>query len=711
MGTQQVRPINRRTVIRLVLMALVALVAQTDWGVAWQAQAAPQKSDKKVGSKRALLIGISKYPQTGTKPWRLLNAHQDVVKLKEALVAHGFAADDVLVLEDSDATKEGIRAAFRRHLIEPAKPGDTLFFHFSGHGQQVSDDNKDEIDGLDETLVPVESTDQHASVGAKTNLRDDELGEWLTELSGRLRGADGKQLGSVTVSLDSCFSGTATRGELVERGHGWDEALDGKPPPRLEVRSGSKPDDSVQETAAEVQFLSAALSTQTAKERNGMGVFTRALVEALKRASDQTTYRELLDDISYEVAQSGTRDQTPGLEGVGEAVLLSGKIRKRERTTRVVDVQGDKITLAAGQVHLVTVGSLYAVYRAGTDEPSEENKIGEAEVKSVSPSQSVLKLTLRAKLPKGLTARSELLRARVIETSHRYADHPLRVRFVGLSAELTQTLRTLSVLTEQGAGGDYDVEVRAEPNAIGLYRQEAQESFAKVAAGPDAVVQIESTLRSEWRWRSLMNLRVEDKAAQVTLRIVPVLCPLGQPPKGHQLQERTDVPKTEPLRLRAGDCFQLELRNRTYNKLSAMVLQLSSDGSIEPSYPHPRQPMGEVIEPRKTVRIPAPYWFKVELDAGRRYERSVFKVIATSEPVDLSPLLQRAYEASRAPAQNRGPALDELDKARSGVPSKFESLVRLLSDTALGEQNRSMLPTSLDAWGVTTSYLDQEAKP
>ena len=77
-----------------------------------------------------------------------------------------------------------------------------------------------------------------------------------------------------------------------------------------------------------------------------MGVFSRALVDALNRASDQTTYRELLDDISYGVAQSGVRDQTPGMEGVGEAVLLSGKIRKLERTTRVVDVQGDMLTLA-----------------------------------------------------------------------------------------------------------------------------------------------------------------------------------------------------------------------------------------------------------------------------------------------------------------------------------------------------------------------------
>ena len=185
MCAQIIRSLFKRKVIGL---ALVGLVTVGDWGVAWQAQAATQKQAKATPRKRALLVGISRYPQTGANPWKPLNTHQDVVQLKDALVAHGFAADDVKVLEDGDATADGIRAAFRSHLIEPAKPGDTLLFHFSGHGQQVPDDNGDEIDALDETLVPANATDQHAKEGAKTNLRDDEIGAWLKSLGDKLRG-------------------------------------------------------------------------------------------------------------------------------------------------------------------------------------------------------------------------------------------------------------------------------------------------------------------------------------------------------------------------------------------------------------------------------------------------------------------------------------------------------------------------------------------
>ena len=41
-------------------------------------------------------------------------------------------------------------------LIKGAKPGDSLFFHYSGHGSQVKDKDGDEIDGLDETILPVD---------------------------------------------------------------------------------------------------------------------------------------------------------------------------------------------------------------------------------------------------------------------------------------------------------------------------------------------------------------------------------------------------------------------------------------------------------------------------------------------------------------------------------------------------------------------------
>ncbi|EIN14223.1 peptidase C14 [Punctularia strigosozonata HHB-11173 SS5] len=41
-------------------------------------------------------------------------------------------------------------------LAQDARPGDSLFFHFSGHGKQIPDLDGDETDGYDEAIVPLD---------------------------------------------------------------------------------------------------------------------------------------------------------------------------------------------------------------------------------------------------------------------------------------------------------------------------------------------------------------------------------------------------------------------------------------------------------------------------------------------------------------------------------------------------------------------------
>jgi len=41
-------------------------------------------------------------------------------------------------------------------LVHDARPHDSLFFHYSGHGGQVPDEDGDEDDGFDETIFPVD---------------------------------------------------------------------------------------------------------------------------------------------------------------------------------------------------------------------------------------------------------------------------------------------------------------------------------------------------------------------------------------------------------------------------------------------------------------------------------------------------------------------------------------------------------------------------
>ena len=60
-------------------------------------------------------------------------------------------------MTDQQATRKGILTAFEEHLINQAKPGDVVVFHFSGHGSRVIDSDRDQPDGLNSTLVPIDS--------------------------------------------------------------------------------------------------------------------------------------------------------------------------------------------------------------------------------------------------------------------------------------------------------------------------------------------------------------------------------------------------------------------------------------------------------------------------------------------------------------------------------------------------------------------------
>jgi hypothetical protein len=156
------------------------------------------------GRKLALLIGINKY-ENGINP---LNGCVNDVLLQKNLLIHrfGFNPKDIKILIDEQATRQGILTAFEQHLINQAKPGDVVVFHFSGHGSQVADPDKDNPDGLNSTLVPIDS-----GYNASGGVVPDIMGHTLFLLMYALK------TDNVTVVLDSCHSGGAKRGNFVVR--------------------------------------------------------------------------------------------------------------------------------------------------------------------------------------------------------------------------------------------------------------------------------------------------------------------------------------------------------------------------------------------------------------------------------------------------------------------------------------------------------------
>ncbi|KAI9204858.1 caspase domain-containing protein [Polychytrium aggregatum] len=110
------------------------------------------------GRYKALLIGINYIG--GKSP--LNGCINDVQNVRNWLLHRNPAyGQNMLVLTDDqqDPSKIPTRAnmlnAFR-WLAADARPGDHLFFHYSGHGATQKNTNGTEADGTDETLVPVD---------------------------------------------------------------------------------------------------------------------------------------------------------------------------------------------------------------------------------------------------------------------------------------------------------------------------------------------------------------------------------------------------------------------------------------------------------------------------------------------------------------------------------------------------------------------------
>ena len=154
---------------------------------------------------KALLIGVGRYQVNSG--WRNISSSNDLTLLKRALPS----SFEIQVLENNQATYESIKNALNS-LVSHAAKGDTIFFHFSGHGQQMITDDLSEPDDLDEALVPYDAPNKktNAYTGTK-HLRDDELGKYVEDLRKRVG-----ENGLVIVCIDACYSDSMNKGEKEE---------------------------------------------------------------------------------------------------------------------------------------------------------------------------------------------------------------------------------------------------------------------------------------------------------------------------------------------------------------------------------------------------------------------------------------------------------------------------------------------------------------
>ncbi|MFB2879583.1 caspase family protein [Floridanema aerugineum] len=265
----------------------------------------------------ALLIGINNYA-SNSQITTLQGCLTDVELQRNLLIYHfGFNPQDILVLTNSQATRQGILTAFEEHLIKQAKPGDVVVFHYSGHGSQVADSDRDFPDGLNSTIVPFDSSRPANNSGG---IVQDITGRTLFLLMSAL------QTENVTFVLDCCHSGGAKRGNLQVRA----------------IKGGQEFQPSPEEIAYQQKWLSrlnltpaefkqqrrkgvakGVVITATNRDQlaadypfNGFsaGAFTYLMSQHLWQENSQQPLRKILPNIGRSTNQLSFTMQTPEYE-------------------------------------------------------------------------------------------------------------------------------------------------------------------------------------------------------------------------------------------------------------------------------------------------------------------------------------------------------------------------------------------------------------
>lgn len=555
-------------------------------------------------NKRALLIGVNKYPNLPAYS-QLKGCVNDVEAMRSLLeTTFKFPPANVQRLVDEEATEKNIRAALER-LLESCGEGDIVVFHYSGHGSQMAAKG-DKPRGYDESIMPHDSGRMNPNFPRQVkpcDIRDTEIREWLSRLTRKTR--------HVTLIFDSCHSGSITRfGDDAEDGTRlrWvppDPLPDGGGPPEASAERGGHARDGVGSgwlpPSDSYVLLAACAAEQGAFEMEltagdgttRQGAFTFYLVSEIEQSLDGAggafTYRDLWERVAARVTARFQR-QTPLLEGARDRFIFDVRDAAPARYLLVTGREGDEVRLDGGAVHGLTVGSLCDIYPAGVrlSGAAQARRQGRVEVVSVGP------LDARARVTEEEPPSCIAAGARAVEVMRAEPEAQMHVRlapapagFEQAVAELREELGRSGLLqiTDSLRGARAEVRVLAPDDAAprrGAASWEVTDGSAPLMPrypvdAPESGRRIRDNLETVWRFQKILELRNEQSALKGKVDFVLLKKGAGG--------AWGDVPGGESPVYEAGDQIAFRVVNRSETLIHASVLDLGLSKRVDVLYP------------------------------------------------------------------------------------------------------------------------------
>ena len=614
--------------------------------------------------KYALIVAIGAYDQRSTG-WAEISSQNDIPLIKSALLKQGFPETNITVLENAKADKAGILAGLAA-LEQRASTGDMVVVHFSSHGQQIPDNNSEEVDGYDEAIVafgaPSSNMYYRRSRGAdydgSLHLRDEDVGTAINNIRAKI-GKDGH----VLVIMDACHSGTGTRGSAKTRG--------GVPPldsPGAAVAPTGKSEDGGFGIAGEgavksrgtggelgkMVLISGAQSQEVNYETeddsgNGVGSLSYCFSKALSNMKPgTTTYRALFAQVLSEMAVKAPK-QTPQIEGDIDYTIFGGNFvaqKKYFAVTQIVDNRTIKIN--AGRLMNVSEGLAVAVEKAGTPAPGK-TPMAKGKVTSVSNFEATIEL----EKPTEIKNKQD---AWVFATGQMVPDVKVKVYLDSLKnnelkTALAQAIAGMGMAEVSKGASDLTVKEESSRGVVSVnLRSTAYGNFingdSPITANStaEAVKAITERIQNFAQGKMFKALNLE--SSNYDVRITRVI-PSGSNKITDTVSYKTLVDKGNFVNVSAGTFIFLELTNRGdkvayYNivdiepsgKINALLPRVQADG-VQP-------PITELmLNPGQTKVIPHP------IRISPPYGNEVFKVIATGQAFDLASTIKAPTAGTR----------------------------------------------------------------
>ena len=511
--------------------------------------------------KHALIIAIGDYPEEGK--WPDISSTNDVIHIEATLAKLGFPEANIIKILDAQATRQGILTAFS--LIQnKLKSGDIVYIHFSGHGQQVVDQNGDEIDLLDEAIVPYDSPllfEAGVYEGAQL-IRDDELGSMTTKMREKC-GSNGQLI----LILDSCHSGTGVRGMGKVRGTdkimGPDNFRLNTAQAELKQNMEGTQNNSLAPIASFYGASPRELNYETRDDQmRPVGSLSYAITSVLSNMSIAYTFEEVFDRVKMNMKSTAPR-QNPQYEGPTNIRIFDGSaisINDRFKVSKVIDNQTLKVDMG-------TISDVYAGTTVELFSMDAQKIIGTGIVTNAMLTSSIVQLDTPSE-----TIKNQLLQVHIKNKS-----------FAPMSVGMTDMLQPNSVWRHSIESLYQLPMIKKMDDCSDIYAIEKDENLSLVskdgqiifreASPPKNTKQsnkkIEDALRAHTQSSFLRSYNYEKSAFDFSLRINTVDC-----------SNIKNVKSENPEMVTVGDCVQFEIINDGISGAYFSLLDIQPDNLL-----------------------------------------------------------------------------------------------------------------------------------